>query len=79
MTAKKLRFVRPDVAIVDIDTRVSGGSMEPLGVQVGLGGALHSCLLIVLVKESGEWWIAAYHNVWGSMAPPLAASAAADR
>jgi uncharacterized protein (TIGR02246 family) len=64
MTMNKLRFVRPDVAVADIDTEVSGCRLRPQGVAVGPDGLLRSRLLIVLVKEDGGWWIAAYHNVW---------------
>jgi hypothetical protein len=28
----------------------------------------HCCLLMVLTKDHGKWWIAAYHNVWQSAA-----------
>jgi len=38
---------------------------EP-GIQVGADGALRTCLLMVLTKDAGKWWIAAYHNVWRS-------------
>jgi len=64
MAIRKLRFVRPDVAIVDVDVELSGSRLRPQGVQVGPDGALRSCLLMVLLKERGAWWIAAYHNVW---------------
>ena len=64
MTVNKLRFVRPDVAIADIDTEVSGAQLRPQGVTVGPHGVLRSRLLMALVKENEVWWIAAYHNVW---------------
>jgi hypothetical protein len=64
MTINKLRFVRPDVAIADIDTELSGARLRPQGVAVGPDGVLRSRLLMALVKEQGAWWIAAYHNVW---------------
>jgi uncharacterized protein (TIGR02246 family) len=64
LTVKKLRFVRPDVAIADIDTEVSGARLRPQGVAVGPDGVLRSRLLMVLLKENGAWCIAAYHNVW---------------
>jgi uncharacterized protein (TIGR02246 family) len=64
LTINKLRFVRADVAIADIDTEVSGSPLRPLGVAVGPDGVLRSRLLMVLVKEQGTWWIATYHNVW---------------
>jgi uncharacterized protein (TIGR02246 family) len=66
MTTKELRFIRPDVAIVDIDTSLSGMRAQPPGVHAAPDGALHTSLLLVLVKESGSWWMAAYHNVWRS-------------
>jgi len=68
MTIRKLRFVRPDVAILDLGTRISGSLVRPLGVQVGPDGVLRSCLLMVLLKKGGAWWISAYHNVWRSAA-----------
>jgi uncharacterized protein (TIGR02246 family) len=64
LTARKVRLIRPDVAIVDIDCGVLGAKVQPPGVQAGTDGALRTCLLLVLLKESGSWWIATYHNVW---------------
>jgi uncharacterized protein (TIGR02246 family) len=66
LTTKELRFIRPDVAAVDIDTSLFGVQAQPPGVQAAPDGTLHTCLLLVLVKEGGTWWIAAYHNVWRS-------------
>jgi uncharacterized protein (TIGR02246 family) len=65
LTTRELRFIRPDVAVVDIDVGLSGLQGAP-GVQKGPDGALHTGLLIVLVKERGSWWMTAYHNVWRS-------------
>ena len=68
MTVRKLRFLRPDVAVVDIDVGILGCRARPPGVHVGPDGALRTCLLMVLTKDHGNWWIAAYHNVWRSAA-----------
>ncbi len=68
MTIRKLRFLRPDVAIVDIDVGVFGCQARPPGILAGPDGALRTCLLMVLVKDHGQWWIAAYHNVRRSAA-----------
>lgn len=68
LTPRLSRFVRPDVAIVDLDVGLSGCRMKPPGVAADSNGTLHTCLLLVLVKEAGSWWIAAYHNVWGAAA-----------
>lgn len=64
LTPRKTRFVRAEVALVDLDCGVFGTKVQPPGVQPGTDGSLHTSLLLVLVKESGSWWIAAYHNVW---------------
>jgi len=64
LTPRKVRFIRSDIAIVDIDCGVLGAAVQPPGVQAGTDGALRTCLLLVLVRQSGSWWIAAYHNVW---------------
>jgi len=63
---RKLRFVRPDVADVDIITTLAGAQIRPPGVDVEADGALRSSLLMLLTKERGHWEIAAYHNVWQS-------------
>jgi uncharacterized protein (TIGR02246 family) len=68
LAIRKLRFVRPDVAIVDVSTKVGGSALRPQGVQLGPDGELRSCLLMVLLKEAGAWSIAAYHNVWQAAA-----------
>lgn len=68
LTPRKVRFIRPDVAIADLDCGVFDSSLQPPGVQAGADGALRTCLLMVLVKEGGSWWIAAYHNVRRSAA-----------
>ncbi len=66
LAPRLLRFVRPDVAIADVDAGLSGCRIKPPSVQAEPDGKLHTCLLMVLVKEEGSWWIAAYHNVWRS-------------
>jgi uncharacterized protein (TIGR02246 family) len=77
LAINRLRFVRPDVAIADIDAEVSGAQLRPPGVAVGSDGTLRSRLLMVLTKERGAWWIAAYHNVW--QAAPAARAAMNSR
>jgi uncharacterized protein (TIGR02246 family) len=66
MAIKVLRFITTNVALADIDVTVSACAARPPGVEVTPDGALHTCLLLVLIKEAGEWSIAAYHNVWRS-------------
>jgi uncharacterized protein (TIGR02246 family) len=64
MRIRTLRLIAADVAAVDVETTIAGCSVKLPGGIIGDDGALHSCLLLVLVKEGGAWWISAYHNVW---------------
>ena len=56
LAARKLRLVRPDVAVVDLDTRVSGMP----------GGEARISQMLVLVEEDDRWWITAQHNLMQS-------------
>lgn len=58
-----LKFVRPDVAIVESLQTVSGFKKLLPGTSADAKGRLRTRLLQVLVKESGEWKIATYHNI----------------
>jgi uncharacterized protein (TIGR02246 family) len=58
-----LRFIRLDVAVVDIDAEVRDVAALPSGLAAMPDGAACTKLLMVLVKERGDWWISAYHNV----------------
>ena len=58
-----LRFVRPDVAIVESLQTVSGFQKLLPGTSADAKGRLRTRLLQVLLKDGGEWKIAAYHNV----------------
>ena len=59
----RIRFVRPDVAIVDIDNEVSGVSAMPRGIAPPPDGVIRTRLMEVFVRRKGRWWIEAYHNV----------------
>ena len=60
---RRLHFVRPDVAIVDIDNEVRGVKSMPAGIVVPAGGVVRTQLMEVFVRRHEEWWIEAYHNV----------------
>jgi uncharacterized protein (TIGR02246 family) len=64
LQTRKVRFIRPEVAVADVDVCVSGVPELPPGLYVSADGALHSSSLLVLVRDSGTWWIASYHSVW---------------
>jgi uncharacterized protein (TIGR02246 family) len=58
-----IRFVRPDVAIVETLQTVTGFQALLPGTTADAKGRLRTRLLQVLVKDGGDWKIAAYHNV----------------
>ena len=66
-----LRFIRPDVAVVETLATVSGGQTPP-GVATDQNGAFHTRLMQILTKKSGVWKIVAYHNTDVKAGIPLA-------
>jgi uncharacterized protein (TIGR02246 family) len=63
MDIVSLKFVRPDVAIVETVSAVSGVAQGPAGVTMDEKGRLRTRLLQVMTKEGGVWKIVTYHNV----------------
>jgi hypothetical protein len=57
-----LKFVRPDVAVVEVLTSVTGIQKLFSGTNADDKGRLRTRSLQVVVKDGGEWKIAAYHN-----------------
>ncbi len=59
------RFLSLEVAIVETLTWISGFAKDgsPKGVYIDSKGRLHTRLLQVFQKQSGEWKIVVYHNV----------------
>jgi uncharacterized protein (TIGR02246 family) len=60
---RRIRFVTPDVAIVDIDNEVRGVKALPGGLVVPKDGVLRTQLMEIFVRRDGRWWVEAYHNV----------------
>jgi uncharacterized protein (TIGR02246 family) len=58
-----LKFVRPDVAVVEVLTSVTGIQKLSPGTNTDDKGRLRTRLLQVIVKDGGEWKIVAYHNI----------------
>lgn len=63
MSITRIRFVRPDVAIVDLATEVSNLSGTPPGVRPDAAGRIVTRLQQVFVKDTGVWRVESYHNV----------------
>jgi uncharacterized protein (TIGR02246 family) len=57
-----LKFVRPDVAVVEVLTSVTGIQKLSPGTNTDDKGRLRTRLLQVMVKDGGKWKIVAYHN-----------------
>jgi uncharacterized protein (TIGR02246 family) len=60
---RRIRFVTPDVAIVDIDSEVRGVKAMPAGIATPPDGINRTQLMEVFVRRGDRWWIEAYHNV----------------
>jgi uncharacterized protein (TIGR02246 family) len=63
LAVRKLRLVRPDVAVADLDLRISGGPTPPPAAGNGPGSEVRSSLMLVLLEEDSRWQITAHHNV----------------
>jgi uncharacterized protein (TIGR02246 family) len=57
-----LKFIRPDVAVVEVLTSVTGIQKLSPGTHTDDKGRLRTRLLQVMVQDGGEWQIVAYHN-----------------
>jgi uncharacterized protein (TIGR02246 family) len=68
LNVRRVRFVTPDVAIVDIDNEIYGAKSVPAGLKLPADGVIRTQLMEVLVRREGNWWIEAYHNV--DLKPP---------
>jgi uncharacterized protein (TIGR02246 family) len=66
---ERIEFIRPDVAIVNLDNNIRDFLAVPPGIKAGPDGVLRTRLLLVLAKEGDAWTIVAYHNV-AVMEPP---------
>lgn len=63
LKARKVRFLRPDVALVDIDTELTGSRKPPPAIHLGADKVLRSRLHQVMVKTGADWAVAASHDV----------------
>jgi uncharacterized protein (TIGR02246 family) len=58
-----LKFIRPDLAIVETVTTVTGAAQGPPGVTRDSKRRIRTRLMQVAMKSGGAWTIVAYHNV----------------
>ena len=60
---RRVRFVRPEIAIVDLTTEMTGFVALPPGIPGSPDGKLRTSMLQVLVKNPEGWRVVAFHNV----------------
>lgn len=53
-TIRRIRFITPDVAIVDIDNEVRGVTTMPVGIAVPVDGIIRTQLMEVLVRRGAR-------------------------
>jgi uncharacterized protein (TIGR02246 family) len=70
LKVRKVRFLRPDVAIAEIDTEVTGGRKLPPAIHVEPDKVLRTRLHQVLIKVGADWMVAASHDVDLKTLPP---------
>jgi uncharacterized protein (TIGR02246 family) len=58
-----LRFIRPDVAMVETLSSLTGMPNTSPGTAADSKGRLRTRLLQVVARQGGDWKIVAYHNV----------------
>jgi uncharacterized protein (TIGR02246 family) len=63
LKVRKIRFLKPDVALVEIDTEVSGFHKAPPAVFVDAEKVIRTRLLQAMVKFGSEWTIASSYGV----------------
>ena len=57
-----VEFLRPDGAVVQTVTTVSGAAQPPTGVAHDEKGRIRTRLLQIVAKNGGVWRIVTYHN-----------------
>jgi uncharacterized protein (TIGR02246 family) len=74
---RRIRFLTPDVALVDIDNEVRGVKSMPAGIALPADGIVKTQLMEVFARRGGRWSIEAYHNV--DVKPPAEPAKAAAK
>jgi hypothetical protein len=49
--------------VLDVDSHLSGFTRLQPGIRPEADGRFHCKIQMVLTKDNGAWWIAAFHNV----------------
>lgn len=60
---RRCHFLRPDVALVDVDAELNSHKGVPPGLRTEPDGVIRTRLQEVLVKDNGVWMVASFHNV----------------
>ncbi|XXF75344.1 SgcJ/EcaC family oxidoreductase [Myxococcaceae bacterium GXIMD 01537] len=76
VTVRKVLFLGGDVAVLDMEHRVTGFSGLPPGIQPTVPGELRTQMRYVLKRANGQWRIVAGQNTDVKPAPAQAPAAA---
>jgi uncharacterized protein (TIGR02246 family) len=63
LRVRKVRFVKPDVALVEVDADLTGWKKVPPGFHADADQTLRTRLLQVFLREGGVWRVAASYEV----------------
>lgn len=66
---RRIRFLQPDVAVVDADLEVYGYKSLPRGLPTS-GAVLSARLKHIMIYANGQWWIVASQNTYVPPPPP---------
>ena len=66
---RTLKFITPDVVIVELEAALSNYKSLPPGVHAEADGVLYTELEQVFAKRDGHWEMVAFHNVDRKPAP----------
>jgi uncharacterized protein (TIGR02246 family) len=67
---RTLKFVTPDVVIVEAELALSGYKSLPPGIQADADGTLYTELEEVFANQLGGWQVVSFHNVDRKQLPP---------
>jgi uncharacterized protein (TIGR02246 family) len=62
-TIRSVLFIQPDVAIVSMETAITGHASLPGGASDSPDDTLRTAMLQVFIKKGGYWRVAALHDV----------------
>jgi uncharacterized protein (TIGR02246 family) len=63
LKVRKIRFLKPDVALVEVDAEVSGFHKAPASVYVDSQKVIRTRVLEVMIKTGSDWMVVSFNGV----------------